>query len=370
MLIGLPKEIKDNEYRVGMTPGAVKVLTRRGHRVLVQSGAGLGSAIADEEYRQAGGDIVAEAADAWGAEMVVKVKEPIESEYHYLRPGLFLFTYLHLAADRKLTLTMIERGVTGVAYETVQTANGHLPLLQPMSEVAGRMATQVGATYLEKPHGGRGVLMGGVPGVAPASVAILGGGVVGANAAKIAVGMGAQVTVIDVNHDRLVYLDDIYHGRLRTRTSNEYNIEEIVTQADLVIGAVLIPGGRAPHLVNRAMLARMRDGAVIVDVAVDQGGCVETTRPTTHSNPTFFVDGVLHYCVANMPGAVPRTSTFALNNQTMPYALMLASDGLQAMRASAPLRAGLNTYQGHVTYKAVAEAFGLAYVAADEALDG
>ena len=370
MLIGLPKEIKDNEYRVGLTPGAVRALTRRGHRVLVQSGAGLGSAIADDEYRQAGADIVAEAGDAWAADMVVKVKEPIESEYHFLRAGLLLFTYLHLAADRKLTMTMLERGVTGVAYETVQTANGHLPLLQPMSEVAGRMATQVGATYLEKPHGGRGVLMGGVPGVAPASVAILGGGVVGANAAKIAVGMGAQVTVIDVNHERLVYLDDIYHGRLRTRTSNEYNIEEIVTHADLIIGAVLIPGGRAPHLVTRAMLSRMRDGAVIVDVAVDQGGCVETTRPTTHSNPTFFVDGVLHYCVANMPGAVPRTSTFALNNQTMPYALMLASDGLQAVRTNAPLRGGLNTYQGHVTYKAVAEAFGLPYVPAEEALAG
>ena len=368
MLIGLPKEIKDNEYRVGMTPGAVKVLTRRGHRVLVQSGAGLGSAIADEEYRQAGADIVAEAADAWSAGMIVKVKEPIESEYHYLRSGLLLFTYLHLAADRKLTMTMIERGVTGVAYETVQTANGHLPLLQPMSEVAGRMATQVGATYLEKPHGGRGVLMGGVPGVAPASVAILGGGVVGANAAKVAVGMGAQVTIIDISHDRLVYLDDIYHGRLRTRTSNEYNIEEIVTQADLVIGAVLIPGGRAPHLVTRAMLLRMRDGAVIVDVAVDQGGCVETTRPTTHSNPTYFVDGVLHYCVANMPGAVPRTSTFALNNQTMPYMLQLANDGLHAVRKNPALKLGLNTYQGHITYEGVAQAFGMEYAAPEDVL--
>lgn len=370
MLIGLPKEIKDNESRVGLTPGAVKALTRRGHRVLVQSGAGLGSALTDEEYRQAGADIVAEAEMAWSAEMVVKVKEPIESEYHYLRPNLLLFTYLHLAADRKLTMVLLERGVTGIAYETVQTPNGHLPLLQPMSEVAGRMATQVGATYLEKPHGGRGVLMGGVPGVAPASVAILGGGTVGANAAKIAVGMGAQVTVIDVNHERLVYLDDIYHGRLRTRTSNEYNIEEIVTHADLVIGAVLIPGGRAPHLVTRAMLSRMRDGAVIVDVAVDQGGCVETTRPTTHSNPTYFVDSVLHYCVANMPGAVPRTSTFALNNQTMPYALMLAGEGLQALRNNAVLRAGLNTHQGRVTYKAVADAFGLSHIPAEETLAG
>jgi alanine dehydrogenase len=237
-----------------------------------------------------------------------------------------------------------------------------------MSEVAGRMATQVGATFLEKPHGGRGVLMGGVPGVAPASVAVLGGGTVGANAVKIAVGMGAQVTVIDVNHDRLTYLDDIYHGRLRTRTSNEYNIEEIVTQADLIIGAVLIPGGRAPHLVTRAMLSRMREGAVIVDVAVDQGGCTETTRPTTHSNPTYVVDGILHYCVANMPGAVPRTSTFALNNQTMPYVLQLAGEGLDALRKHPVLRHGLNTYGGHVTHAAVAEAFHMDFVEAATAL--
>lgn len=367
MIIGLPKEIKDNENRVGLTPGAVKALTRRGHRVLVESSAGLGSSITDDEYRAAGADIVT-TADAWSAQMVVKVKEPIEPEYRYLRRGLLLFTYLHLAADRQLTDALLAAGVTGLGYETVQTVDGRLPLLQPMSEVAGRMATQVGATYLEKPHGGRGVLMGGVPGVAPASVAILGGGTVGANAAKVAVGMGAQVTVIDVNHERLVYLDDIYHGRLRTRTSNEYNIEEVVLQADLVIGAVLIPGGRAPHLVTRPMLAKMRDGAVIVDVAVDQGGCIETTHPTTHSNPTFVVDGIVHYCVANMPGAVPRTSTFALNNQTMPYVLLLANEGLDAVRTHQALRHGLNTYQGSITHTGVAEAFGLPYMEPEAAL--
>jgi len=368
MIIGLPKEIKDSESRVGLTPGAVKALTRRSHRVLVEAGAGLGSSLADEEYRAAGAEIVAEAADAWSAQMVVKVKEPIEAEYKYLRPNLLLFTYLHLAADRRLTHQLLEKGVVGIAYETVQTPDGRLPLLQPMSEVAGRMATQVGAFYLEKPQGGRGILMGGVPGVAPASVAILGGGSVGSNAAKIAIGMGAQVTVLDTSHERLVYLDDIYHGRLRTRTSNEYNIEEIVLAADLVIGAVLIPGGRAPHLVTRALVAKMKEGAVIVDVAVDQGGCIETTRPTTHTNPTYVVDGVLHYCVANMPGAVPRTSTFALNNQTMPFVLQLANEGLPAVLKNPVLRQGLNTYNGHVTHNAVAGAFLLAYVDAETAL--
>ncbi|MGL4649611.1 MAG: alanine dehydrogenase, partial [Caldilineaceae bacterium] len=302
MLIGLPKEIKDNENRVGLTPGAVKALTRRGHRVLVQKSAGEGSNLSDHEYVAAGGVLVDSAAEAWGAEMVVKVKEPIEPEYSFLREGLILFTYLHLAADRPLTDIMLESGVTGIAYETVQTDDGKLPLLMPMSEVAGRMSTQVGATYLQKSYGGRGVLMGGVPGVAPANVAILGGGTVGVNAARVAVGLGAHVTVLDVNHDRLKYLDDIYRGALQTRISDEYNIEEVVYEADLVIGAVLIPGGRAPWLITRDMLKSMRRNSVIVDVAVDQGGCVETTRPTTHSNPTYEVDGVLHYCVANMPG--------------------------------------------------------------------
>jgi alanine dehydrogenase len=361
MIIGLPKEIKDNESRVGLTAGAVKALTRRGHRVLVEAGAGLGSSITDDEYLAAGAEIVVEAATAWGAQLVVKVKEPIEPEFRYLRDDLTLFTYLHLAADRKLTHQLLDKRVTAIAYETVQTENGRLPLLQPMSEVAGRMATQAGAFYLEKPQGGRGILMGGVPSVAPASVAILGGGVVGGNAAKIAIGMGASVTVLDINHDRLVYLEDIYHGRLSTRTSNEYNIEDVIHSADLVIGAVLIPGARAPHLVTRAMLSKMREGAVIVDVAVDQGGCIETTRPTTHSNPTYVIDGVVHYAVANMPGAVPRTSTFALNNQTMPFVLQLANEGLGALRKNKVLLTGLNTYQGQITHDGVASAFGLPF---------
>lgn len=368
MLVGLPKEIKDNENRVGMTPGAVKALTRRGHRVLVEKGAGIGSSLSDEEYQAAGAELVSNAADAWSAQMVVKVKEPIHSEYQYLREDQILFTYLHLAADPELTQALLKSGATAIAYETVQTADRQLPLLMPMSEVAGRMATQVGASYLQKNNGGRGVLMGGVPGVAPANVAILGGGTVGANAARVAVGLGAQVTVLDISHDRLKYLDDIYRGQLQTRVSDEYNIEEVVTEADLVIGAVLIPGGRAPYLVTREMLSDMNPGSVIVDVAVDQGGCIETTRATTHSNPTYVVDGVLHYCVANMPGAVPRTSTFALNNQTAVYTLRLANEGLDAVRHNPPLQHGLNTHQGKLTYAAVAEAFGLVYTEALKAL--
>lgn len=368
MLIGLPKEIKDNENRVGMTPGAVKALTRRGHRVLVQTGAGEGSSLADEEYRSAGAEIVPYAQDAWAAQMVVKVKEPIASEYKYLRPDLILFTYLHLASDKQLTDALLASGTTGIAYETVQTASGQLPLLTPMSEVAGRMATQVGATYLQKSHGGRGILMGGVPGVAPANVVILGAGIVGTNAARVAVGLGAQVTVLDICHDRLKYLDDIYRGQLQTRISDEYNIEEVVYEADLVIGAVLIPGGRAPWLITRDMLPAMRKGSVIVDVAVDQGGCVETTHATTHSNPTYEIDGVVHYCVANMPGAVPRTSTFALNNQTAIYTLNLANGGLDALRKNQALQYGLNTYRGLVTYPAVAEAFGINFTEPVQAL--
>ena len=368
MLIGLPKEIKDNESRVGMTPGAVKALTRRGHRVLVQSGAGLGSSLSDAEYLSAGAEIVAGAEAAWATQMVVKVKEPIASEYHYLRRDLILFTYLHLASDRPLTDALLASGATGIAYETVQTASGQLPLLTPMSEVAGRMATQVGATYLQKSHGGRGVLMGGVPGVAPANVVILGAGIVGTNAARVAVGLGAQVTVLDISHDRLKYLDDIYRGQLQTRISDEYNIEEVIYEADLVIGAVLIPGGRAPWLITKNMLPTMREGSVIVDVAVDQGGCVETTKATTHSHPTYEIDGVVHYCVANMPGAVPRTSTFALNNQTAVYTLHLANEGLDAVRKNQALQQGLNTYRGVVTYPAVAAAFGLAYVEPMQAL--
>lgn len=361
MRIGLPKEIKDNESRVGMTPGAVKALTKRGHKVLVEKSAGVESSISDEEYQAGGADIVPYAEDAWSADMVVKVKEPIAAEYNYLRQDLILFTYLHLASDKPLTEALLASGTTGIAYETVQTANGQLPLLTPMSEVAGRMATQVGATYLQKSHGGRGVLMGGVPGVAPANVVILGAGIVGTNAARVAVGLGAHVTVLDISHDRLKYLDDIYRGHLQTRISDEYNIEDVICEADLVIGAVLIPGGRAPWLITRNMLPTMRKGSVIVDVAVDQGGCVETTRATTHSNPTFEIDGVVHYCVANMPGAVPRTSTFALNNQTAVYTLHLANEGLDAVRKDTALQLGLNTYQGAITHPAVAEAFVLNY---------
>lgn len=361
MLIGLPKEVKDGENRVGLTPGAVDVLVRRGHEVLVEVDAGFGSFLLNEEYEQSGATMVTNAADAWAADMVVKVKEPIPSEYKYLRSDLILFTYLHLAADRRLTEVLLESGATGIAYETVQTHDGKLPLLMPMSEVAGRMATQIGATFLEKNRGGRGVLLGGVPGVAPGDVTILGGGTVGANAAKVALGMGAQVTVLDIHHDRLQYLDDIFRGRLQTRTSNEYNIERAVFEADLVVGAVLIPGGRAPWLVTREMLPFMRSGSVIVDVAVDQGGCVETSRPTTHSDPTYVIDDVVHYCVANMPGAVPRTSTFALVNQTMSYVLDIANNGLDAVRQQADLLHGLNTHHGKLTHDLVAEAFGMPY---------
>lgn len=361
MLIGLPKEIKDGENRVGLTPGAVQALTRRGHRVLVQTGAGMGSFLHDDEYSAAGAEIVPEAADAWAAEMIVKVKEPILVEYPYLERGKILFTYLHLAADRRLTDVLLESGITAIAYETVQTSEGKLPLLMPMSEVAGRMATQVGATYLERHHGGRGVLLGGVPGVAPANVTILGGGTVGTNAARVAVGMGAQVTVLELQHERLIYLDDVFQGRIHTRASNEYNIERAVFNADLVIGAILIPGGRAPKLVTRKMLGSMRKGAVIVDVAVDQGGCIETTKPTTHSDPIYLVDDIVHYGVANMPGAVPRTSTFALVNQTMTYALMIANQGLDAVRKSEALQYGLNTHEGKLTHEAVAESFDLTY---------
>ena len=323
MIVGVPKEIKTLENRVAMTPGGVASLVKRGHEVLVQKGAGTGSGLSDAEYEAAGAKLVS-VDEAWGAEMVVKVKEPIAPEYKYLRPDLILFTYLHLAAAEELTKAMLDSGVTGIAYETVQTADGALPLLVPMSEVAGRMATQEGAKYLEKSFGGRGVLLGGVPGVEPAEVVIIGGGTVGINAAKIAVGMGARVTILDVNHARLQYLDDVFGGRLVTLTSNEANIKEALKRADVLVGAVLIPGAKAPHLVTRDMLPLMKEGSVIVDVAVDQGGCVETIKPTTHAEPTYVVDGVVHYGVANMPGAVPRTSTFALTNQTLPYAIELA----------------------------------------------
>ncbi|WP_287372768.1 alanine dehydrogenase [Oceanithermus sp.] len=367
MKIGVPKEIKTLENRVAMTPGGVESLTKRGHEVWVERGAGAGSGLADAEYEAAGARLVS-AEEAWSAEMVVKVKEPLPAEYGYLRPDLILFTYLHLAASEELTRAMLESGVIGIAYETVQTADGALPLLVPMSEVAGRMATQEGAKYLEKSYGGRGVLLGGVPGVAPADVVILGGGTVGINAAKIAVGMGAHVTILDVNHARLQYLDDVFAGRLTTLTSTEANIKKAVRYADVLIGAVLIPGAKAPHLVTREMLPTMKEGSVIVDVAVDQGGCVETIKPTTHAEPTYVIDGVVHYGVANMPGAVPRTSTFALTNQTLPYAMKLAEKGVAALAEDPALLKGLNTYHGKLTYAAVAEAFGLPYTPPEDAL--
>jgi alanine dehydrogenase len=332
MIIGIPKEIKTRENRVSMTPAAVEALVRRGHKVLVQHGAGLGSGLSDAEYADAGACMVPTAEEAWAAELVIKVKEPLAAEYGFLRPELILFTYLHLAADEVQTRALLAAGVTGVAYETVQLPDRSLPLLLPMSEVAGRMAPQVGAHALEKSQGGRGMLLGGVPGVAPANVAIIGGGVVGTNAAKIAVGLGARVTVFDVNHARMQYLDDIFSSRIVTMTSSEANLRTAIREADLVIGAVLVPGAKAPKLVTREMIGTMREGAVIVDVAVDQGGCVETIRATTHDAPTYVVDGVVHYGVANMPGAVPRTSTFALVNQTLPYALKLAAKGLDALR--------------------------------------
>lgn len=360
MILGVPKEIKDNEYRVAMTPAGVKQAVEHGHTVLIQSGAGDGSRFTDEQYRDVGAKMVTTAAEAWGAEMVVKVKEPIASEYGFLRSDLLLFTYLHLAAEEALTKSMLNSGVTGIAYETVEAPDGSLPLLTPMSEVAGRMAVQVGAHYLERPHFGRGMLLGGVAGVPGANVVVIGGGVVGTNAAQIALGMDANVTILDTNLERLRFLEHVLHGRLTTVASNSFNIEEAIQMADLVIGGVLITGARAPRLVNRQMVTSMRDGSVIVDVAVDQGGCVETIKATTHSNPTYIVDGVVHYGVANMPGAVPRTSTLALSNATLPYVLRLAHEGAEAAMAQDPgLRKGLNTFQGKCTYAAVADAFGL-----------
>ena len=369
MNIGIPKEIKTLEHRVAATPAAVHALTHAGHNVFVEAGAGDGSGFADADYAAAGAQIVS-VADAWSQRLVMKVKEPIAAEYKYLRSDLLLFTYLHLAADRPLTDALLASGTTGIAYETVQTANGALPLLTPMSEVAGRMATQVGAHFLERSQGGRGLLLGGVPGVSKGEVAILGGGVVGTNAAKIALGLGAKVTILDVSHARLQYLDDIFSGQIETRASNVGNIVELLATADLLIGAVLIPGARAPRLVTRDMLSIMKKGSVIVDVAVDQGGCIETIKATTHAEPTYVVDGVVHYGVANMPGAVPNTSTKALSNQTLPYALKLAADPERALLSDPALLLGLNTHAGMLTYEGVGNAFGIPCVAPREALAG
>lgn len=357
MIIGVPREIKDNEARVGVTPAGVKALAEAGHKILVETNAGGLSSFEDGEYQRAGAEIVGDAGYVWGqSEMVVKVKEPIEKEYPFFREGLVLFTYLHLAPVPDLTDKLLESKMIGIAYETVRDRQRTLPLLTPMSEVAGRMSVQVGANYLEKERGGRGILLGGVPGVPPAHVTIIGGGIVGTNAARIALGFGAKVTLVDVNLNRLRELDDIFGGRLYTLASNSYNIAQATREADLVIGGVLIPGATAPKLVTRAMVSQMKKGAVIVDVAIDQGGCVETAKPTSHSNPSFVVDGVVHYCVTNMPGAVPHTSTLALTNSTFPYVLRLANLGArEALKKDPGLAEGLNTWQGKITYRGVAD---------------
>jgi alanine dehydrogenase len=364
MIIGVPKEIKNNENRVAATPGYVKELTKRGHQVFVQATAGEGSGFTDEEYRNAGASILPTIEEVYGkAEMIIKVKEPIEQEYGLIRENQLVFTYFHFASYEPLTKAMIASKAVCLAYETVEKADRSLPLLVPMSEVAGRMAIQKGANYLEKPLKGKGILLGGVPGVAPAKVVILGGGVVGINAAKMAAGMGADVTILDLSLPRLRYLDDVLPANVKTMMSNEYTIRELIKTADLIVGAVLIPGAKAPHLITRDMLKDMQKGTVLVDVAVDQGGCIETCKPTTHQDPTYIIDDVVHYCVANMPGAVPYTSTIALTNATLPYAIQLAEKGWkQACKDNKELELGLNVINGDVVYQGVSDAFGLPYV--------
>lgn len=371
MKIGVPKEIKNNENRIAITPAGVVQLTKAGHSVFIEENAGLGSGFSNKEYTDAGATLVKTAAEAWQQDMVMKVKEPIEPEYGYFREDLILFTYLHLAPEPELTQHLLEKKVVGIAYETVRTQSGTLPLLTPMSEVAGRMASQIGAQFLEKVHGGKGILLGGVPGVRAGRVTIIGGGVAGTNAAKIALGLGAHVTILDISLDRLRELDDLFGGRIATLTSSTYNIALAVKESDLVIGAVLIPGAKAPRLVTEEMIKSMEPGSVVVDVAIDQGGIFETTdRITTHDNPVYVKHGVVHYAVANMPGAVPRTSTIALTNATLPYALQLANKGYKKAGLDNPeLLAGFNTLQGFVTYEAVATAQGLVYEDAKELLE-
>jgi alanine dehydrogenase len=360
MIVGVPKEIKDNENRVGIVPAGVDVLRKAGHAVLIEAGAGVGSGIMDDEYAAAGATIRPTASDVWNeARLIIKVKEPLPPEYPLIRPDHTLFTYFHFAASKELTDAMLAAGATCIAYETIEDDRGRLPLLTPMSEIAGRMSIQEGAKYLEKPMMGRGILLGGVPGVEPANVVILGGGVVGANAAKVAAGLGARVTVLDIDLDRLRYLDDIMPKNVTTLFSNQYNIRSRVMEADLVIGAVLTPGARAPVLVPKSYLRDMKNGSVIIDVAVDQGGCVETCRPTTHSEPIFIIDGVVHYCVANMPGAVGRTSTYALTNVTTAYAKRIADHGpLEAARRWPSIKKGINIAQGKILHREVAKTFG------------
>ncbi|AHV96085.1 alanine dehydrogenase [Paenibacillus sabinae] len=371
MIVGIPKEIKNNENRVGITPAGVEALKKAGHTVLIETSAGAGSGFDDSEYRDKGAEILSSASEVWSrAEMVIKVKEPLPEEYGFFRRNLILFTYLHLAPEAGLTKALVESGVVAVGYETIQLEDGSLPLLTPMSEVAGRMAVQIGAGLLEKPHGGKGILMGGVPGVKPAEVVIVGGGVVGTNAAKVAIGMGARVTILDLNANRLRELDDIFGGRLITIMSDSYHLEEAVRKADLLIGAVLIPGARAPKLIKEYMVRQMTEGSVIVDVAIDQGGSIETIdRITTHENPTYIKHGVVHYAVANMPGAVARTSTLALTNVTIPYALQIANLGiLEAAEGNTALARGINVAAGHVTNQAVASSLGYSHTDGLEAL--
>jgi alanine dehydrogenase len=363
VIIGVPKEIKRDEYRVAMLPVGVEELTRAGHQVLVEVGAGLGSGIADEQYAAQGAELIEQAAEVFArAEMIVKVKEPLAAEWPLLRRGQVVFTYFHFAADRTLTEAVLASGAVAVAYETLADDQGRLPLLTPMSEVAGRMSIQEGAKYLERPQMGRGILLGGVPGVAPANITVLGGGVVGANAAKVAAGFGANIGLLDINMDRLRYLDDIMPANVDCLYSDRHTIREQIARADLVIGAVLIPGAKAPRLIDADDLKTMKPGAVIIDVAIDQGGCVATSRPTTHSEPTFMVDGVLHYCVTNMPGAVGRTSTYALCNVTLPYVLQVARGGIEAAATgSRAIARAVNLYEGQITNRAVADTFGLPY---------
>lgn len=370
MIIGVPKEIKNNENRVGMTPGTVINFRNAGHEVLVESGAGLGIGFTDGDYDAAGAKVVASAAEAWKAEMVIKVKEPLPEEYDCFQEDMILYTYLHLAPEPELTKALVDRKVAAVAYETIQLTDGSLPLLTPMSEVAGRMSIQIGAHFLEKAHGGKGVLLSGVPGVAPGKVAVIGGGIVGTNAARVALGLGADVSILDINPGRLRQLDDLFQGRVHTIMSDPYHIAETVKAADLVVGAVLIPGARAPRLVTEEMVKTMSPGSVIVDVAIDQGGSIETIdRITTHDNPTYEKHGVIHYAVANMPGAVARTSTMALTNATAPYGLKIANKGIRsAARQDQALAKGINVIGGKVTYEAVAVAHGYAYTNIDDYL--
>ncbi|MGJ7922057.1 alanine dehydrogenase [Neobacillus sp. LXY-4] len=370
MIIGIPKEIKNNENRVGITPAGVTDFVKNGHEIWIEAGAGIGSGFADHDYIEAGAVIVTSAEDVWSADMVMKVKEPLPSEYGYFREGMILFTYLHLAPEPELTKALIDNKVIAIAYETIQLDNGALPLLTPMSEVAGRMSVQIGAQYLEKHKGGKGILLGGVPGVKPAEVTIVGGGIVGTNAAKMALGLGANVTILDTNVDRLRQLDDLFQGKLNTLMSNSFNIAAAVKNADLLIGAVLIPGARAPRIVTEAMIQAMQPGSVVVDVAIDQGGSIETIdHITTHSNPTYEKFGVIHYAVANIPGAVARTSTIALTNVTVPYGVQIANKGYKAAALeNKAIAKGINVIKGNVTYQSVAEAHGYPYISIENLL--